>query len=97
MQLLKNLDTRLSVQPEETITEEYELVEHKELIKIEPNEIETFNEVGILIEPSNFIISSNVDFVIKINDEVEIFVVEFKLDGVGKPYYIEGGIGGAKM
>lgn len=42
-----------------------------------------------LTHPFDFIYCSTIEFFIKNNEEVEVYIVEFESDGMNKSYYIE--------
>lgn len=60
------------VKPDESTTKEEKLVEIKELMKKDPNELVTFEKDMIIMQTFNFI-----EFVTKDDEEIEVFLVEF--------------------
>lgn len=78
-------DDLFIVQPVESTTKE-EHFEIKELIMIEENESMTFDEDKIRVQSSNI-----TNFVIKIDDGIALFLVEFKLSILRKSNHIQNG------
>lgn len=74
------------IQPKELTTKEAEHVETDELNLKELNELVAFKEDGISMERFNFI-----DFVIKDDDKIKVFLVEFEASNLGKSYRIQKG------
>jgi hypothetical protein len=79
------------IQPDESSTIEEEPKMSENLITTEINEEVAINEEKINLHSSNLVDCQDIDFVVKPDEEVEIFIVEFELDGIGESYYMEMG------
>ncbi|KAL2480629.1 hypothetical protein Adt_33595 [Abeliophyllum distichum] len=77
-QLSEILDNRPVIQPDEVPAKEEDYVKKEKLILNEQNKKVTFNDVALIKQFSNSRLSSKIDFVIKVDEKVEIFVVVFE-------------------
>lgn len=87
--LIENLDNRSIVQLEKSTTKQEKHEENGKLTLQDPNKSVTFNEVEIIRQSSDFIVCIKINFVIKVDEEIEVFIVEFKSSGIGKSYYLK--------
>ncbi|KAL2498318.1 Uncharacterized protein Adt_23868 [Abeliophyllum distichum] len=86
-QLSKILDNRHVIQLEETPIKEEDYVEKVKLNG--QNEKVIINDVTLMKQFSNSLISSKINFVIKVNEEVEVFIVEFEQGAKPKSNFYE--------
>lgn len=75
----------LVIQPEQSKTKEKEQVENEKLIKMKPSELVASNEDGFSMVSFNFI-----DFVVQVNEDIKVFLVEFDSCNLGKSTYSKG-------
>lgn len=79
------------MQPEKISTIEEEHKEDDKLIIKKPNEEEALNEDKINTHSFDFIDYQTIKFVIKSNEQVEVYMVDFESNGICKSGYIERG------
>ncbi|KAL2526660.1 hypothetical protein Adt_11714 [Abeliophyllum distichum] len=77
-QLSEILNNRPVIQPDEALVKEEEYVEKEKLILNEQNRKVTFNDVALIKQFSNSRLSSKIDFVIKVDEKIEVFVLVFE-------------------
>ncbi|KAL2542983.1 hypothetical protein Adt_03961 [Abeliophyllum distichum] len=77
-QLSEILDNRPVIQLDEALVKEEKYVEKEKLIPNEQNRKVAFNDVALIKQFSDSRLSSKIDFVIKVDEQVEVFVVVFE-------------------